>query len=522
MSVHDSNVHFVGAGPGAPDLITLRGKELLSRADVIIYAGSLVNPALLEYAKSGAEIHNSALMTLDEVIEVMAKASAGNKETVRLHTGDPSLYGAIREQIDRLNALDIPWDICPGVSSFCAAAAALGTEYTLPGVSQTVIITRAEGRSSVPNKEKLSGLAAHGATMVLFLSAAMLDKVSKELISGGVPPETPAAIVYKASWPEERVLRGTVGTLASLGDMEKIEKTALVVVGNVLGNDYELSRLYSPDFSTGFREAAREAGMKTALIAVSEKGASLAQTLSSQLHDADSFVYSPYAAEGQTPFEDVRTITQKLWAQYEGLVFICAAGIAVRAIAPLVSSKHDDPAVVVTADNGAYVVSLLSGHEGGANGLAMEVAACINGTPVISTASEASPHPLPRNLIVGVGCRRGTSAATLQAALEKVFAAYKLSFFRLRSVASIAIKKDERGLLELAEILGVPLLLFSAEELNAIAGEFSSSSFVNEVTGTDNVCERAAMLAAGGKGHVIVPKQKMEGITIAVCEKDKQ
>jgi precorrin-4/cobalt-precorrin-4 C11-methyltransferase len=199
-------------------------------------------------------------MTLDEVIDVMKKANAGNKETVRLHTGDPSLYGAIREQIDRLNALNIPWDICPGVSSFCAAAAALGTEYTLPGVSQTVIITRAEGRTAVPDKEKLSCLATHGATMVLFLSAALLDKVSAELISGGVSPETPAAIVYKASWPEERVIRGTVGALASLGGGEKIEKTALVVVGNILckNNDYELSRLYTPDFSTGFREAARE------------------------------------------------------------------------------------------------------------------------------------------------------------------------------------------------------------------------------------------------------------------------
>jgi precorrin-4/cobalt-precorrin-4 C11-methyltransferase len=252
-------VHFVGAGPGAPDLITLRGKELIERADVIIYAGSLVNPALLDYAKSGAEIHNSALMTLDEVIKVMKEAYSENRETVRLHTGDTSLYGAIREQIDRLNDLNIPWDICPGVSSFCAAAAALGAEYTLPGVSQTVIITRAEGKTPVPDKERLSGLAAHNATMVLFLSVGILDKVSSELISGGFPPETPAAIVYKASWPEERVLRGTVGTLASLGDAEKIEKTALVVVGKTLSDndDYELSRLYAPDFSTGFRGAKK-------------------------------------------------------------------------------------------------------------------------------------------------------------------------------------------------------------------------------------------------------------------------
>jgi precorrin-4/cobalt-precorrin-4 C11-methyltransferase len=245
-------VHFVGAGPGAPDLITLRGKELLERADVIIYAGSLVNPALLSCAGTGAELHNSALMTLDEVIGVMKNAAGRDAETVRLHTGDPSLYGAIREQCDRLDALGIPWDICPGVSSFFAAAAALGIEYTLPGVSQTVIISRAEGRTPVPAGQDLRSLASHGATMVLFLSASMLDAVSRELVAGGINPETPAAVVYKASWPEQKIRRCTAATLAAPGG---IEKTALVVVGNVLGSDYELSRLYAPDFSTEFRKA---------------------------------------------------------------------------------------------------------------------------------------------------------------------------------------------------------------------------------------------------------------------------
>jgi precorrin-4/cobalt-precorrin-4 C11-methyltransferase len=256
-------VHFVGAGPGAPDLITLRGKELLERAAVIIYAGSLVNPALLEYAQKTCEIHNSAEMTLDEVIRVMADAAERGKETVRLHTGDPSLYGAIREQMDRIRELNIGYDICPGVSSFCAAAAALLVEYTLPGVSQTLIITRVEGRTAVPEGEQLAALAGHRATMVLFLSAGMLDKVSRELIAGGLPPETPAAIVYKASWPEERIFRGTLGNLSAMGARGAhgtLEKTALVVVGNVLEkdllvlNDYELSRLYATDFTTGFRK----------------------------------------------------------------------------------------------------------------------------------------------------------------------------------------------------------------------------------------------------------------------------
>jgi precorrin-4/cobalt-precorrin-4 C11-methyltransferase len=246
-------VHFVGAGPGAPDLLTLRGKELLERAGVVIYAGSLVNPALLDHTKLGCEIHNSAEMTLDEVIRVMAAAAERGVEIVRLHTGDPSLYGAIREQMDRLKTLGIGYDVCPGVSSLFAAAAALEAEYTLPGISQTVIIARAEGRTGVPEGEGLAELAAHGATMVLFLSAALLDKVSSELIRGGLAPDTPAAIVYKASWPEQRVFRGTLENLASLGAEEK---TALVVVGRVLGDDYELSRLYAADFSTGFRQSA--------------------------------------------------------------------------------------------------------------------------------------------------------------------------------------------------------------------------------------------------------------------------
>jgi precorrin-4/cobalt-precorrin-4 C11-methyltransferase len=248
-----SMAHFVGAGPGAPDLITLRGKELLERADVVIYAGSLVNPALLDYTRQGCEIHNSAEMTLDEVIRVMAAAAEQGKEIVRLHTGDPSLYGAIREQMDRLKALGIAYDICPGVSSLFAAAAALEAEYTLPGISQTVIIARAEGRTAVPEGEDLAALAGHRATMVLFLSAGMLDRVAADLIRGGLSPDTPAAIVCKASWPEQRVFRGALKNLASLGAEEK---TALVVVGRVLGDDYELSRLYAADFSTGFRKGS--------------------------------------------------------------------------------------------------------------------------------------------------------------------------------------------------------------------------------------------------------------------------
>ena len=250
-----NTVYFVGAGPGAADLITLRGKNLLEEADVIIYAGSLVPVELLDFAKSGCVKHNSAEMTLDEVIETIKTAVAENKRVVRLHTGDPSLYGAIREQMDRLAELGIDYEICPGVSSFCAAAASLKAEYTLPGVSQTVIITRAAGRTPVPERESLKSLAAHGATLILFLSAGLLEKASKELTEGGYAPETPAAIVYKASWAEEKTVRCTLAELAECAASHGIGKTALVCVGSFLGDSYELSKLYSADFSTGYREA---------------------------------------------------------------------------------------------------------------------------------------------------------------------------------------------------------------------------------------------------------------------------
>ncbi|MCM1007619.1 MAG: precorrin-4 C(11)-methyltransferase [Ruminococcus flavefaciens] len=248
-------VDFVGAGSGAADLITLRGKKLLEEADVIIYAGSLVNPELLDYAKKNCEIYNSAYMNLDEVIAVIEKAERSGKKTVRLHTGDPSIYGAIREQMDKLDILKIPYKICPGVSSFCGAAASLQAEYTLPDVSQTVIITRMAGRTPVPEKESIELLAAHGATMVIFLSTGMLEKLSEALIRGGYSSETPAAIVYKATWKDEKVRRCTVGTLAKTANENNINKTALICVGNFLGNDYSLSKLYDKNFETEFRKA---------------------------------------------------------------------------------------------------------------------------------------------------------------------------------------------------------------------------------------------------------------------------
>ncbi|MBZ4645482.1 MAG: precorrin-4 C(11)-methyltransferase [Clostridia bacterium] len=247
-------VYFIGAGPGDPELITIKGQRLIKEADVIIYAGSLVNREVLNGAKENVEIYNSAGMTLEEVLEVMRKAEAEDKTVARVHTGDPSIYGAIREQMDALDEMGIRYEVVPGVSSFVAAAAALKKEFTLPGVSQTVILTRLEGRTEVPEGEQLRSLARHGASMAIFLSVGMIDRVVEELLEG-YPPDTPVAVVQKASWPDQKIVIGTLKDIAQKVKNENITKTAQIVVGDFLGNDYELSKLYDKTFSHEFRSA---------------------------------------------------------------------------------------------------------------------------------------------------------------------------------------------------------------------------------------------------------------------------
>ena len=247
-------VVFVGAGPGDPELLTIKGKKAIDSADVIIYAGSLVNPAVLNGAKKGAVIYNSAEMDLDEVIDVMKKAVAEGKKVARVHTGDPSIYGAIREQIDRLDELGIESEVIPGVSSFLGVAAVLKKEYTLPSKSQTIIITRMAGRTPVPPKEDLLELAKHNSTMVIFLSVAFIDELANTLKKAGYRPNTPVAVVYKATWPDQKIVYGTLDDIAKKVKDSKIEKTALTVVGDFLGDEYELSKLYDKHFTTGYRK----------------------------------------------------------------------------------------------------------------------------------------------------------------------------------------------------------------------------------------------------------------------------
>lgn len=252
-------VYFVGAGTGAADLITVRGMRLLEHADVIIYAGSLVNPELLNYAKKECQIYNSAKLTLEEVLEIMEQAEKDGKVTVRLHTGDPSIYGAIREQMDELDRMQIEYESCPGVSACFGAAASLNLEYTLPDISQSLIITRMEGRTAVPEKESIESFAAHQTSMAIYLSTGILEELSCRLIAGGYEKDTPAALVYKATWPEEEAYICTIETLAETAKAHGITKTALVLVGKVITHqNYKKSRLYAADFSTEFRQAKEQ------------------------------------------------------------------------------------------------------------------------------------------------------------------------------------------------------------------------------------------------------------------------
>lgn len=252
-------VYFVGAGTGAVDLITVRGMRLLEQADVVIYAGSLVNPELLSYTKKDCAIHNSAKLTLEEVIQIMSSAEIETKTTVRLHTGEPSIYGAVREQMDALDALGISYESCPGVSACFGAAASLNLEYTLPGISQSLIITRMEGRTQVPDRESIESFAAHKASMAIYLSAGMIQELSRRLIEGGYEGNTPAALIYKATWVEEEAYVCTIETLYNVSVKYGITKTALILVGDAIAHQhYRKSRLYASDFSTEYREAKRK------------------------------------------------------------------------------------------------------------------------------------------------------------------------------------------------------------------------------------------------------------------------
>jgi len=388
-------VYFIGAGPGDPKLITVKGREILEAADIIIYAGSLVNRELMDCAQPGTRIIDSAELALPAIAEEMITAARAGKIVARVHTGEPSLYGAIAEQIEYLETENIFFEIIPGVSSAFSAAAALHIEYTLPDVSQTLIITRRAGRTNVPDRESLASLAAHRASLVVFLSIGMVDDVVRELVEGGYLETTPAAVVYRASWPDEKKVIGTLATIASQVKQAGIVRQALIVVGDAVGRSCgSVSKLYDAGFSHGFRTAAKRA---TAVVAVTRRGWHTALRIVRTLEGAELFLPLKLQHEeidkSACFYDDLRLAIARVFFEYERLVLIMASGIAVRLIAPHLTTKWQDPAVVVMDDRGKNIISLLSGHWGGANDLAKKLAAVLGGNPVITTESDVEGFP---------------------------------------------------------------------------------------------------------------------------------
>ena len=629
-------VHFVGAGPGACDLITVRGMNRIKEADVIIYAGSLVNPALLSYAKADCEIYNSAHMTLDAVVDVMREAEAAGKGTVRLHTGDPSVYGAIREQMDLLDEYGIAYDVCPGVSAVFGAAASLACEYTLPDVTQTLILTRAEGKTPVPEKENLRSLAAHRASLVLYLSSGLARKVRQELLIGGYAEDTPVAVVYKATWPEEKIIRTTLAKLPEDMEAAGITKTALIIVSPALGSIYEKSKLYDAAFATEYRgatEIALPAGIRRVLlITCSVRGYATMQKLAKKLENiSGAEIIAKVKCEALPEVsmkETVKACVDEYFEQVDAIVFVTASGIAVRSVAEHLTHKSKDPAIVCMDECSKHVISLVSGHAGGANALTQMLADVMWATPVITTATDvegqfsiddyAREHNLvvtdwakakaisaevlatgakpvwvdeaevsqeeeknaceickeqkstgidgceneinvqelqigshqviitpqdgsvdvqtlqliPRCIVAGVGCKKGTPVDKIEHAVQDAFAKAGLRMEALCAVVSIDLKKEEAGLLEFCETRNVPFETYAAEELQAVPGTYSASEFVSGVTGVDNVCERSAVKYASEHGmnqgeqllgrqakhgELLLRKQAYGGVTVALA-----
>ena len=629
-------VHFVGAGPGACDLITVRGMNRIKEADVIIYAGSLVNPELLSYAKADCEIYNSAHMTLEDVVSVMREAEAAGKGTVRLHTGDPSVYGAIREQMDLLDECGIAYDVCPGVSAVFGAAASLACEYTLPDVTQTLILTRAEGKTPVPEKENLRSLAAHRASLVLYLSSGLARKVRQDLLLGGYAEDTPVAVVYKATWPEEKIIRTTLAKLPEDMEAAGISKTALIIVSPALGNDYEKSRLYDAAFATEYRGAtgiAFPAGIRRVLLVTcSVRGYATMQKMAKKLENiSGAEIITKVKCEALPEVSmkgTVKACVDAYFEQVDAIVFVTASGIAVRSVAEHLTHKSKDPAIVCMDECGKHVISLVSGHAGGANAFTQMLADVMWATPVITTATDvegrfsvddyARKHNLvvtdwakakaisaevlatgakpvwvdeaagsqeeeknaceickvqkstridgceneidvqklqigshqvvitpqdvsvdaqtlqliPRCIVAGVGCKKGTSVDKIEHAVQDAFAKAGLRMEALCAVASIDLKKNEVGLLEFCETRKVPFKTYAAEELRAVPGIYSASEFVSGVTGVDNICERSAVKYASehatnqgepllGRqakhGELLLRKQAHGGVTVALA-----
>ena len=393
----NATVTFVGAGPGAADLISLRGMKALQKADLVLYAGSLVNPELLSFCQASCQCLDSASMALEEQVELMSSAAAAGKTVVRLHTGDPSLYGAVNEQIAALAKKGIDVSIVPGISSVFAAAAALKTELTAPDGSQSVVLTRTPGRTPMRAEESAAGFARTGATLVFFLSAGKIASLMQQLMEeGNVLPSTPAAVVYRASWPDERIIRADAATLAEKAQQAGITRQALILVGSALGASEASSKLYAAAFSHGYRNQLAEESFdgNCALYCFTKNGLAQARTIAKALGKA--VIFSPFDSSSEQEKTFKRPLSKHVaavWPEYAAHIFIGATGIAVRCTAPLLQNKAVDPAVIALPENGSHVIPLVSGHLGGANRLARRIARITGGQAVLSTATDVNNLP---------------------------------------------------------------------------------------------------------------------------------
>ena len=605
--IEQGKVYFIGAGPGDPELITVRGARIIEAADLIVYAGSLVPQPLLSQAKKDAEIHDSASLSLEETHVLLCEGVRKGMVVARVHTGDPALYGATQEQMQLLEKEGISYEVIPGVTVAFAAAAALGRQFTQPGASQTLILTRLAGRTPVPESENLAGLSQHQASMVIYLSVSKIREVVAEL-KQGYPEDTPVVVAYRIGWPDERFIAGKLTDIADKVEKSEIRRQAVILVGRAMsGKLQDRSKLYDPTFAHGFRQLQQKGGAErrgVAVLALTPEGSKLAAHIAAELEESSLYLPDEQASTiGEAySFTDFKEIFAKCISKHRGLVCVMATGIVVRLLAPLLKSKEEDPAVVVLDEMGKNVISLLSGHLGGANRLAREIAAITGGREIITTATDVQgkvsfddlavhaglvienldrvktmnmallkegqiglydpgkrlqphlpdtaglkilqlpeeadkavlsgwifvgdtlgsfePPPClilrPKSLVVGVGCKRGTEAAEIAAALKRVFTEYNLSLLAVRNLATVELKKDEEGLNELVKVYHWPAVYYSVSDLQAPVEVPSPSDKVMKHLGVESVCEKAAVLSAGAR-ELLVPKQILGKVTVAVA-----
>jgi precorrin-4 C11-methyltransferase len=451
-------VYFIGAGPGDPELLTLKGKAIIEKADILIYAGSLVNPQVLNFKKKGAASYNSASMNLKEIVALIAREIKKGKTVARIHSGDPAIYGAIQEQISLLEKKNILYEVIPGVSSVFAAAAALKKELTVPERSQTVILTRISGRTKVPSRESINKLAQVQATMAIFLSVAHIEKVVEQL-GTGYSPDTPVVVIYRASWPDEKVVRGTLKTITGKVHKVGIKRQALILVGNALGDsgDTLRSKLYHEGFAHGYRKDLQGKKNPLAIVTLTKSGAQLGTELKKKIPAAHLFVPRKLGIKGariQSYTQSLQDLFGELVNHYSQFICIMATGIVVRTITPFLTHKSVDPAIVVLDEKGRFVISLVSGHLGGANELAEQVASLTGGESVVTTATDVHGMPAIDLLAKRLDCStlhftmlKGCNYALLQGKKVGIYPDTVKPFFSLRGKQKIRFYKTISGLL---------------------------------------------------------------------------